>query len=150
MSKLSDIGKKYEELQTKSEAQAKVLKDINADWAACEAELLEALVDEGVNSIKLLGLGTISMKTRNFLSVNAGNKPMIFDYLRESGNEALLKLDVNPKTLTSFLSLHLAELVAAKVKEGADELDAQKECLEFLNKKGASYFTERGISFKRG
>lgn len=150
MNKVIDLGKKYEKLQTKSEAQAKVLKDIDADWAACEAELLEALVEEGVNSIKLIGIGTVSMRTKNFLSVNAANKPLIFEYLRESGNDALLKLDVNPKTLTSFLSLHLAELVAAKVKAGADELDAQKEVLEFLNKKGASYFTERGISLKRG
>lgn len=147
--KLTDIAKRYKELQDKHEAKNEELKAIGKDWTACETELLEAMVDEGVNSIKIDGVGLLSMRTKNYLNVNAANKPSFYEYLQASGNGGLLKLDVNPRTLTAFLGDHLQELIKAKVQaEGKDEIEARNEALEFLKSKGAAYFSERGISLR--
>lgn len=143
MSLLTDLARKYKELKDLNEAKKEELSKINADWTEVENQLLEAFVEEGVNSIKIEGMGNFVMRTKNYLSVNAANKPTFFDYLRESGNEGLLKLDVNPRTLTSFLGTHLEDLIS---KSDADPVEARKAALEFLNQKGASYFSEKGIS----
>jgi hypothetical protein len=149
MSKLSDIAKRYYELQEKSEATAKVLKEINTEWTGVEAEMLEMLVEEGVNTIKLAEYGTFMMKTTNILSVNIADKPRMFEYLKESGNGGLIKEDVASATLTAFLGKHYTELSNKYIQNGLDEIEAGKVALEFLNKKGANYFTKRGISLKR-
>lgn len=147
---LVELGKKFFELKTKYEEQDKALKELGAQWEVVETELLETMSEEGVNSINIDGLGLFSMSTRNMLSVNAANKEQFWKYLQDSGNGHLLKLDVNPRTLTAFLGEHLTALIEAKKSEGKMEFEAREEMLKFLNEKGASYFVKRGISFRKG
>jgi len=147
--RLTDLARQYRELRAKKEFQADVLKAISADLSTSESELLEAMVEEGVNSLRIDGVGLLSMKVTNYLSVNVANKPAFFEYLQESGNGGLLKLDVNPKTLTAFLSEHLKALTKDYVDSGMDEIDARNKALDGLKSKGASYFSERGISLRQ-
>lgn len=133
---------KCEELKT-------LLKEANAKKTQLELDLLEAMTDDEVSGVKIEGLGAFSMVTTNYLSVNAASKPNFFKYLKEAGHGGLLKEDVNTNTLTAFLKGHLAELTNKFVdSEGLSEFDASKKALEFLNKKGANYFSERGVSFR--
>jgi hypothetical protein len=143
---ISDLVKKYAELEDRAEEQKAKLKAINDAWAEVETKLLEAMAEEGIKSTKLEGLGRFSLVTKNYLSVTAANKPSFFDYLKASGNGALLKEDVNPKTLTAFLKGHLEEIIKEFSDKGMDTVDARNKALEFLNQKGASYFSERVIS----
>jgi hypothetical protein len=145
-----ELGRKFADLKAKSEEAADALKEINAEWDEAEKALLEAMVEEGVKSVAIDGLGLFSMRVKNYLSVNAANKPGFYVYLKESGNGSLLKEEVNPKTLTAFLNGHVEELIKKLQKEGKDPVEARKEALEFLNKKGASYFTDRGIALTKG
>lgn len=145
---ITKLATKFKELRAQSEEQTKALKELNLEWEAVEKELLEAMAEEGVRSVDIEGLGKFYMTTKNYLSVNIANKPSFYDYLQESGNGNLLKLDVNPRTLTAFLKGHLEELISQKVQGGLDQIEARNQALEFLNKKGASYFVDRGVSFK--
>ncbi len=140
-----ELAKKYKDFDARHKAASAALKLLNEEWGECEVELLEAMVEDGVNSVKLEGVGNFSMATKAFLSVTAANKPSFFIYLKKTGNGGLLKEDVNSATLSSFLKDHLEQLVRDKVNSGKDEVDARKEVLEYLNKQGASYHTERQI-----
>lgn len=147
--KILEHAKRFKELKAKSAEQDAALKETNKEWDECELQLLEAMIEEGVNSINIDGLGLYSMRTENYLSVNAANKPVAYGYLKESGNGSLLKEEVNPRTLTAFLKGHLADLIKARVENtGVDEVIARQACLEFLNSKGVNYFTKRGVALK--
>lgn len=146
--KILELTQKFKELKHKSESATEVLKEINLEWTDVENQLIEAMGEEGVKSIKIEGLGLFSLTAKSYLSVNAANKPKFYEYLQESGNEALLKLDVNPRTLTAFLKGHLDALINERLGTGQDEIDARNNALQFLNEKGASYFVDRLISFR--
>jgi hypothetical protein len=143
-----DLGKKFKQLKQDYAEQEAKLKAVGAEWEDTEKQLIDAMIEEGVKSVALDGLGLFSLRTTNYLSVNAANKPDFYQYLKESGNGALLKEDVNPKTLTAFLGKHMEELQTQFVRSGLDEVDARNKALELLNKKGASYFTKRDIALK--
>ena len=147
---LVELGKKFFELKSQYESTEKILDGINTQWQECETELLEMMAEEGVASINIDGLGLFSMRTRNMLSVNAANKERFYEYLKESGNASLLKLEVNPRTLTAFLSEHLDTLIEKRREDGLLEMNAREAALKFLNDKGANYFTKRDIAFKKG
>lgn len=147
---IQTLAAKFKELKEKSESIENELKQVNAEWSEVELLLLEALVNEGVKTIKLDGLGTYTLKVTNYLSVNAANKPSFLEYLKRTGNGGLIKEDVNSKTLTAFLRGHLDDVAKRFVeKENDDEVTARNKALEFLNKQGANYFTKREIAFRK-
>lgn len=146
--KLTDLARSFVEIKARHEAKSEELKAINAEWQACEEQLLDAMVDEGVASTRIDGVGLISMRVENFLSVTAANKEQFYSYLQSSGNGGLLKLDVNPKTLTAFLKEHLATLVKQSVESGLDEVQSREKSLEYLKNVGANYFTKRTLSHR--
>lgn len=144
-----DLARLYYLARSESEAQADKLKTYNKARDEAESALLDAMVEEGVPSVTIDGLGLFSMTTTNYLSVTAAHKPDFYSYLKESGNGGLLKEDVNTRTLTSFLKGHLVEVTNKFVAEkGVDDFEAKKLALEFLKAKGADYFSERGISLR--
>ncbi len=143
------LARKFKEQKVAYEAQKETLEKLGKEWEETENALIAAMIEEGVNSVRLDGLGLFSLRTTNFLSVNAANKPGFFDYLKEVGHDSILKLDVNPRTLTAFLNEHLKELQSKLCNEkGIDDISARNEALEILNKRGASYFTKRDIALK--
>lgn len=149
--KLTALARAYSEVRMQLDEANDAMKNLENTVAEREQDLLNAMVEEGIRSMTIEGVGLLSLKTTNYLSVNAANKENFYKYLQESGNGSLLKLDVNPRTLSAFLKDHLEELIRADcAASNKDEVDARNECLEFLNKKGASYFTKHGISLRKG
>lgn len=148
--KVIEFAKEFKRLKDEHDELSAKLKEVSTAWDAVEAALLDAMVEEGVNSIDLDGIGKLSMRTENFLSVNSANTAQFYEYLKLSGNGALLKESVNPRTLTSWLKGHLAELIEQAQNNGVDIVEARENALQFLNAKGASYFTKRGISLRKG
>lgn len=146
---INALAKKFFALKAKHEAAADALKAIGAEWEEAEQALLAAMVDEGTNSISIAGMGMFVMTTKNYLSVNAASKPQFFQYLKKAGHGALLKEDVNPRTLTAFLKGHLEEVTQKYVAAGKDAVEARNEALKYLNSQGASYFSDRGVSFRK-
>jgi hypothetical protein len=148
--RISDIAKQFKELKDKSAAQAEALKSLNKEWDMCELELIDALIEEGVKSINIEGIGLIMMRVKNRLSVNIADKPVLFEYLKETKNEGILKLDINPATLGSWLDAHLEELIKEKVANGLDMVDAREQALKFLHEQaGVSCFSKREIALKK-
>ena len=149
--KIQELTAKFKQLKTAYDEADEKLKEINAAWNACDEELLAAMVEEGVNSASFAGIGTISMRVKNYLSVNAANKSGFYDHLREIKKDDILKLDVNPKTLGSFLDGYLADLKAKYMEEDGelDQISARDKALEFLKSKGVSYFTKRDLALSK-
>jgi hypothetical protein len=149
--KLTALARAFSAVRLQLDEANDAIKNLENLVSERERDLLEAMVEEGVKSVSIDGVGLLSLKTTNYLSVNSANKEEFYKYLQESGNGSLLKLDVNPRTLSAFLKNHLEELIRTEcAASGKDEIDARNECLEFLNKKGASYFTKHGISLRKG
>lgn len=149
MDKITMLSKTLHSLRESHAEASDALKEIAAKRDDAESALIDAMVEEGVKSISVQGLGLFTFTTKNYLSVNAANKPQFYAYLQESGNGDLLRLDVNPKTLTAFLREHLDGLIAQKEQDGLDSVTAREVSLKFLNERGASYFSERGISVRK-
>jgi hypothetical protein len=143
---LLELGKKFRALKDQSEAKDDELKLINKAWDECEAELIQAMIDDCINSFDIEGVGKISLARSSFLSVNAQNKEKFYKYLQDSGNGALLKLDVNPRTLGAFLKDHEKELTKKFMDEaGIDEIDAKAKADEVLKEHGAAIFAKTQI-----
>lgn len=168
------LGEKFAACKKAHEAAKKALDDIGADWDAVEKELIEAMLEAGVKTIKIDGLGAFTLRRSSYPSVNAGNKPTFFEYLRGAGHEHLLKLDVPTNTLNAFLKRHVEELREqlpqrgltefeaeclarmpgyedAKKKVGIpiDSMDAEQFANDILKSMGASPFTKQDIAFSK-
>ena len=146
---ITELVRAYYTARISCEEAKKLLKELTEIEEQAKLELLAGMVEMGVPSIDIEGLGKFSMSTINHLSVTAANKPSFYKYLKESGNAGLLKEDVNPRTLSAFLKEHLIEIENKNIAAGMDVVTARQSALEFLNSKGASYFSEKNISFRR-
>lgn len=142
------LARGFHVLKLEAARLSEALKDVNSQWATCEAELLQAMADEGLASMKIDGIGTLSTRTENYLSVTGEQKHGFYDYLKHSGNGGLLKEEVNPATLKAFLKQHVEELTRQGVEAGKEEFDARTEAVTFLQAHGASVFTKRGITLR--
>lgn len=146
--RLTGFAKTYKDARDRSKILSEQLSTQKETEKQCVNDLLELMVEEGVKSIKIDGVGLLSMKVTSYLSCTVANQEILYPYLRESGNGGLFKETINPKTLTAFLNEHLNELVRDRIGKGMDEVDARANALAFLSEKGASYFTDRGISLR--
>lgn len=147
--RIIELARAYNQASTELAEKSEAEKIASAAKDAAKAELIAAMADEGVSGISVEGIGRLSMVTKNAYSVNIAHKPGFFDYLRETGNDSILKLDVNPRTLSAFLSTHEAELKAKYEADGLDPLTALENAKALLESKGASVFTMQNISVRK-
>lgn len=142
--------REFQAVKEEYEKAEAVLKILTTKWDQAEADILEAMIEEGVSSVNVDGIGTASMRTENYLSVNAANTEQFYQYLKISGNGALLKESVNPRTLQAWLKQHLVDLSEGfETATNIDKVSARDKALEFLKEQGANYFTKRGISVRK-
>lgn len=149
MSDVNELAKKFAELKYSVDAKKKELAEINEQWDEVERELMDAMVEEGTNSIGVDGIGLFSLRTKNYMSVNSANHFAFFQYLREHGHGSLIRDYVPPATLTSFLKEHQAELEGKYVAEGMDQIDARNKAIDYLKTKGAACFSEKQIALTK-
>lgn len=145
---VTEVGKELKTIRAHISELTTQLEKAKATRETLEQKMIEAMLEEGVNALNIQGVGRFSLVTKAYLSVNSANKPEFFKYLQESGNGDLLKLDVNPMTLKAFLREHL-DLMTQKTMqtENKDEIESRNEALEYLKRRGASFFTDRSIRF---
>lgn len=105
-----ELAEQFGELKKSHELASGIVKDLGEMWDACEKELIQEMISEGISSIKIEGYGNFILSQSAYPSVNAATKPQFYQYLKASGNGDLLKLDVPPQTLSAFLKRHLEEL----------------------------------------
>lgn len=122
---LKPLAKQFGDLKRLHEALKACLDEVAEHWDECEKQLIEHMIDEGVSSIKIEGYGNFILSRSTYPNVNAANKPQFFEYLKASGNEGLLKLDVPTNTLTAFLKKHVDELKKQFTEEGVQPYQAQ-------------------------
>lgn len=171
---LIELGKKFAACKEAFEAAKKLSDDANDAWGECETQLMEAMKEAGVGSISIDGVGRLTLSRTSYPSVNGANKPIFFDYLRNTGNEGLLKLDVATNTLTAFLKKHVQELQAdlaingltdyqarclatlpgyedalKAVHKPVDEMDAEQIANDILKSMGATPFTKQKVSLSK-
>jgi hypothetical protein len=146
--RLVELAKEFKGFKIAHAEAADALKKIETDWQENETKLQELMIEEGVRSITIEGVGQLSLRTTNYPSVNAANKPQFFEYLKKTGNDSILKLDVNPRTLGAFLKEHTESLISEKMKDGSDEVSAREYVLENLKKEGVAFFLKRDIALK--
>lgn len=146
--KLVESAKKFAMHRKLYDEYTRILKDNNTAWDACELELVAAMVEEGVTSVALEGMGNFVLRRDNMTSVAADNKPRVFEYLRESGNGALLKEDVTPQTLKAWIKSHISELADGYRQQGLPEIEKsyEQQAIEFLGNKGITFFRKTSIT----
>lgn len=144
-----ELAREFHALKTKHEELTKQLKDLDEVWNSIEAELMEAMVEEGVSTIKVEGAGKFTLASEHYFSATAEKKPEFFKYLKENGHGALIKEDVNARTLGAFAKNLLTETSLQLVRTGLPATEAEKTAIEKLQGLGLSYFRKRTIRTQR-
>ena len=149
---VKDIIEKSNEwlaLKEKSEALSAELKEVNAKWDELEKELIETMADEGVPSLKIDGIGGLSISSEHYFNVPSSAQDTFFQYLRDHGAESLIRDYVPPRSLTTWIRNHVQELTQTLAEEGEDEFNAENRAIEEMQKLGASYFKRKKLSFRK-
>lgn len=128
------LAMRFGDLKKLYDAVDKVAKEVGALWDANEKALVEAMIEEGISSIKIDGYGLFKLSRSVYPNVSSANKPTFFEYLKHSGNSDLLKLDVPTNTLTAFLKRHQDALKADLQQEGIHPWQAPQLAKAFPEK----------------
>jgi hypothetical protein len=171
---IKELARQFGDLKRAHEAIAALLSALGERWDENEKALIEHMIEEGISSVKIEGYGNFILSRSTYPNVNAANKPAFFEYLKASGNEGLLRLDVPTNTLTAFLKKHVEELKAQLTATGLtahqaqclstlpefsdaakgvghplDEMIAEDIAQAILKSQGAVMFTKTGISLRK-
>lgn len=89
-------------MDEKQELEGK-LKDIGAKIKKlAEIEIPKLMEDAEITKVSFQGIGTLYLETKVRVSVLAEDKPGFIKWLKSHGHGAIVKEDVNPKTLESW------------------------------------------------
>lgn len=101
--KMVEFARRLAELKDKKAALETSLKDVNRELKSLtETEIPEYMDDNEIDKITVEGLGTVYVQQKLYASVLAGDRPALYEHLRETGNEDLIQDWVFPATLTAF------------------------------------------------
>lgn len=95
-----ELANKLRGLKDLKEAQEADLKDTNMAIEAITKVLLPQKMDEqGIQNVKIDGVGRVSLRGEVYASILAENRELAYDWLRNTGRAALITNTVNPSTL---------------------------------------------------
>ena len=95
-----DIVRAMAELRTKKDELEEKLKLINVEYDYLRLQRIpEKLDEEGIQGMKVEGVGRISLRGDVYVSVLAENRGMFYDWLRDTNRGDLIKDTVNASTL---------------------------------------------------
>ena len=95
-----ELANKLRGLKDLKEAQEADLKDTNMAIEAIIKVLLPQKMDEqGIQNVKIDGVGRVSLRGEVYASILAENRELAYDWLRSTGRAALITNTVNPSTL---------------------------------------------------
>lgn len=95
-----ELANKLRGLKDLKEAQEADLKDTNMAIEAITKVLLPQKMDEqGIQNVKIDGVGRIGLRGEVYASILAENRELAYDWLRNTGRASLITNTVNPSTL---------------------------------------------------
>lgn len=95
-----ELANKLRGLKDLKEAQEADLKDTNMAIEAITKVLLPQKMDEqGIQNVKIDGVGRIGLRGEVYASILAENRELAYDWLRSTGRASLITNTVNPSTL---------------------------------------------------
>lgn len=106
----------YKDKREAKEAAERAFDDAKAELQEAERALVEAMVSDEVESIKVDGK-LFSLSTKAYYSCPADNSDALFALLRRDGLGDIIKEKVDPRTLSSSLR-ELAEECGGVLPEG--------------------------------
>ncbi len=140
-----DLARRFYALKTTHAELKTKLDAIDKEWVAIENDLMEAMVEEGVSTIKVDGAGKFTLASEHYFSATVENKPEVFEYLKKNGHGALIKEDVNARTLSAFCKNMLTEMALSEIRNGVSSMEAEASAIEKMKNIGFNYFRKRTI-----
>lgn len=140
-----DLARRFYALKTTHAELKTKLDAIDKEWVAIENELMEAMVEEGVSTIKVDDAGKFTLASEHYFSATVENKPEVFEYLKKNGHGALIKEDVNARTLSAFCKNMLTEMALSEIRNGVSSMEAEASAIEKMKNIGFNYFRKRTI-----
>lgn len=128
MARLVDLAAKLTELRDQKTNLTTQLKEIQKKLDEAEQEMLDYLIEQGMDRVDVAGKGTFSIATKRFFKI--ADRDAFLDFLHEQGDTDLLT--VQHQTLNAYAK----ELFAKKEAEGKSEDDEDFGIpgLEFITK----------------
>jgi len=103
MSKINELAHRYVALKNEIDELKQRKSDLQKDFDKLRmTELPEAMADEGIESVRIAGIGRVSLRSDVYVSIPADVKYDAWDWLRDHGHENLISETVNPSTLRAF------------------------------------------------
>jgi len=119
-----ELGKMVRELRELRDQKEKLeadLKDVNLSIRKlAEHQIPEYMDEHEIEKLSVSGVGTVYLTTKVYANVKKENQEAFFEWLRETGNEELIREAVHPSTLNAFAKEQLSE-----GKELPDVLEAR-------------------------
>ncbi len=101
--RMADLAREFKELKERKEGLEDALKNTNKSLKLLrETTIPEYMDDNDIQKVTVDGVGTVYTQTKVYASVLAADREALYEALRESGDEALIKDWVFPATLTAF------------------------------------------------
>ncbi len=109
---MKEAAQRYKKLRDDKDYLESEVKRIKAELETLEAALIEEMLQEGITSMRIEGVGMLTVN--NKLAAKIVDKEKFFEWLRQTDRESLIKRDVNYMTLQAFANeLEQNELAAA-------------------------------------
>lgn len=100
---ITELAKKLSELKIKKDKLEVELKTVNLEiQKVASNELPKAMEDQEIDKFSVDGIGTIYLRNDFFANVLASDRENLHNWLRETGNEDLIKDYIFPQTLKAF------------------------------------------------
>lgn len=128
MPRLVDLATKISDLRDKKGNLTAQLKEVSQQLEVAEQEMLDYLIEEGMDRVDVAGKGTFFISNKRFFKI--ADREAFLDFLHEQGDTDLLT--VQHQTLNAYAK----EILAKKEAEGksADDEDFNIPGLEFITK----------------
>lgn len=103
MSKMTEMAQELRGLKDRKEVLAEEEKTVNKRIKALtEHELPEYMEENEIDKVTIDGVGTIFIQNQVYANVKSDDRPALYEWLRDTGNEALVVDYVFPATLKAF------------------------------------------------
>ena len=107
VSAVADIYKTVSIMKATADDEAASLGKL---WDNMRKRVLpEMMSDMGVSSLRLTGIGMLSLATDAYCSVRAGRKEDLLEWLEDNGHGELKTVTVNSSTLKAFIKEQMME-----------------------------------------
>jgi len=109
---LSELAKEYGAVRDNLDSAKQMVEELEIRKNQLTEQIIEEMVASGQKSARFDGIGLLTVSTKLVGTVK--DKPSFFKYLKESGQESLIKEDVHYQTLQAWMNdLSGADLKAA-------------------------------------